>query len=240
MRYHKEFLSILFVLVLGSTACNLTGQAPAGITVPTPVEPPALAMPDAPTTQAVIEPTIEPVVIAPTTEPVTITSQMDAVFVANNSGSLCPKRSPDLIVGGPPPIVGEIDDEWRCEGYWSFDISGLPARATILSAAFQPGNCTITGNPFSLDNLYIGFIDVGTLEVSDYGGPPQQPTAHTSCPSTIDIVSLVKTSINRNSQVLQLFAAFDNSNYGNGTGDYISYQGSVPSLTIEYSYLTEK
>lgn len=226
----KHLISILLVLVIASIACIATSQTQTGITVPTPVSPGGSVEISQPTAEA------QPL---PTTTPVTITTQMNAQFVVNNSGSLCPKRVPDLILGSPS-IIGEIDDTWRCEGYWTFDISGLPAQATILSATFQPGTCSVVGNPFSLDKMKLGAIDVGTLEVSDYGGPPQDPTHHTNCPGSIDVVSIVKSNYNLGLTTLQIYAAFDLSDYGNGTGDYVSYQGSTPLLTIEYSYLQNK
>ncbi len=224
----KEHLTnILLVMALGVIACVSTPLNTGGVTVPTPS--------GSTTNGEIAMPTAEALPL-PTATPVTITTQMTATFVADNSGSLCPKRTPDLILGAPS-FVGEVDDEWRCEGYWTFDIFNLPAYATILSATFRPGNCQMTGDPFIHSELYFGYNDIGTIEISDYGGPGSQETSYQKCPDSIDVSNYVKASLQNSSRWVQILTSFDASDYGNGTGDYISFQGSTPLLTIEYSYL---
>ncbi|NOY99625.1 MAG: hypothetical protein GXP40_10570 [Chloroflexi bacterium] len=220
MNYKKAF-TLFTVVLLAFMIQACAPSTPAGITVPTPAENNAPVQP----------PTAQP----PTVEPVTVVAATTAVFDAGNSGSLCPKRSPELALGSAPPIIGEIGDEYRCEGYWTFIIPELPSKSKILSATFSPGACTMVGNPFAYGPLYFEYAAVGEIDVTDYGrGDGSYQSEYAECPASIDVTAYVRTGLRSGS--LQIFAAFYASDYGNGTGDYISYQANMPTLTIEYSY----
>jgi hypothetical protein len=69
--------------------------------------------------------------------------------------------------------VGDIDCAVNGVASWMFfhfDISGLPASATILSATFEPFLASHTGNPlFFLGNQVVDHVDFGAvLDAGDH------------------------------------------------------------------------
>lgn len=224
----KLFLCMLVILIL-ATAC-------APMAPPTTVSINSINVPTPSTSNTV--PTaapVQPTRIPPSPAP-TVIASLNAPFNAANSGSLCPKRSPELELGGAPPYIGEVDDTWRCLGYWSFDLTALPPRARILSATFSPGDCNRVGDPFGLGSLYFKQTFDGQVEVSDYGDALVDADVYSAClEKSFDVSSAVRTGYKVG--YVQFVASFDTSDYGNGTGDYISYSGTTPTLTIEYSYV---
>ncbi len=215
----------LFVLLMLATACSpaLSPAAEVSISVPTPSISNMGSVPTQPP-----PPTATPL---PT---VFMDASTAAIFDPDNSGSLCPKRSPELELGGAPPIIGEIDDTWRCEGYWSFTLPELPDNFQINSATFTPGSCSHVGNPFAFGPMSFGQRAVGSLDIADYGGMLNGLASHEACPESLDVTSFVRGGYKSGS--VQFVASFENSDYGNGTGDYLSYRGVEPTLVIEYSY----
>ena len=221
---------VVFSLALSlflTVACGITTPTPVsnGINVPTPSTSGVESAPTQPPSPPTAVPSPAP----------TMQASMTAVFDPTRSGSICPKRSPELELGGPPPIIGEVDDTWRCEGYWTFDISQLPHNAQILSATFTPGSCSReAGDPFAFGPMSFGHVSIGYIDVADYGGSADGSTEYDVCPQTLDISSFLRGSYKGDS--VQIVSSFELSDYGNGTGDYVSYTGTEPILTIEYSY----
>ncbi|MCF6277133.1 MAG: hypothetical protein L3J16_00045 [Anaerolineales bacterium] len=211
---------VVLLLAIGVSACAPTAAStPAKIIVPTPGE-----------NNTPVPP--------PTSPPVTIVTKTLATFDTGNSGSICPQRSPELDLGDPPSIIGEAGDTYTWRGFWTFNLYDFPKNAQVLSATFAPGPCTVNGNPFAYtDMLGFEFVDVGTLDVGDYGQGGTGWAVFETCPTSVDMTSYVQSRVSAGYTSLQIRAFLGAGSYGNGTDDYISYRtGNVPTLTIEYSY----
>lgn len=154
-----------------------------------------------------------------------------------NSGSLCPKYTVSEDTGGPPSYIGERDD-YDCEGFWTFNLQQIPARAKIISATFIPGTCTKNGKPFTegQGTMMFAVVSVGTLTVADYGdfGIDGISLADnlTDCPSSFDVTRPLATYLNKGKDRFQIRAHLLGSFFGNGRSDYVSYRGGEPSVLI--------
>lgn len=217
MKLRKIIIPIV-LLVMTLTSCQLSQlmQAPAtaGIAVPTP------GMADANT-------------VPP--QPVVVTETVSAKFLAADSGTLCPKRSPDTDLGAPPSVIGEVDDTYTCEGFWSFEYF-LPDDSQILSATFLPGNCVVNGDPFAYADLQFAYLYVDSLEINDYGKGGESGDDFKNCPASVDVTADLKGIRVYRDNLFQVRAFFGPGNYGNGIDDNISYGGTQPQLVIEYSH----
>ncbi|NOY99627.1 MAG: hypothetical protein GXP40_10580 [Chloroflexi bacterium] len=222
MNYKKAFTLFMFVLLIfAMQACAPAPSTPVGITVPTPAVVDAGSAPPQ----------------SPTAQPVTVQTKMSATFDAANSGSLCPNRSPESDLGNSPSVVGEGNDTYTCEGFWTFTLSQLPQNAQVTLATFSPGPCTVNGAPFSYGDLIFEYPEIGTLDIGDYGQGGTAWDIFKECPASVNMTSYVQSRVNAGETSVQIRAYFESGYYGNGIDDYISFQTvSAPTLVVEYNY----
>jgi len=127
----------------------------------------------------------------------------------------------------------------------SFDLSGLPAGAQILSAVYEDEVRAVTGSPFAtLGDIEATVTDVGlALDGSDYDGPAVAIVLGTLASDaslgvrTLDVTAAVATYAGGR---LDVMLAFDDDSDDDGTVDTATLRTLSPSverptLTIEYS-----
>lgn len=225
------FLSISVIVLAGLSACDLLAPArePDGIQVPTPVSGMEIL---------VVTPTSTPMEASAPPPPTRV--KIAAAFDMSNSGSICPNRSPEREFGLPSHI-GDLGDTYTCEGFWTFDVSEIPTQASILSATFLPGECTIEGDPFAQgseqgDVLGFEVVKVGSLDVADWGQGGFEYFSFHKCPDAIDLTAYLQSQSAIGFDTVQIRGYFISGNYSNGKDDYIAYEtGLIPVLTVEYS-----
>ena len=166
-----------------------------------------------------------------------------ATLNATDSGSLCPDGPIPVENGEPPSIIGEMNDRYVCEGYWTFMMDGLPSSATVLSAMFLPGICTMSGSPFSYGDLGFELVDLGNLDVSDYGkegigyfqGSEIAVSFNNCSPKAINITNHVSDQMIKEMDIIQIRAYLTAGNFSNGVDDYISFRtGDTPAIVVLY------
>ena len=110
---------------------------------------------------------VEIVVLAHTDTPEVVLppaiALMTAPVVLDESGSV--RSNGDVL---SPENVGDTNGDLGSQAFISFDISTIPAGATITDAEVDFSNYDTLGNPFSLGCLRLYKQDYGTLESSDW------------------------------------------------------------------------
>ncbi|MCP4143605.1 MAG: hypothetical protein GY755_25515 [Chloroflexi bacterium] len=185
-----------------------------------------------------------PTALPPTaTATIVVEKEFSALFDAANSGNLCPKGPIDVVGGSPPSVIGEKNDSYDCEGYWTFDIQGLPRSAVISSAIFSPGTCTTSGTPFSYGDLGFELVEYNILAIGDYGNGgigyfqnDEIALMFKNCsPSSMNITAHVTDRfIIEERKIIQIRAYITSGNFSNGVNDYVSFSGTTPTLIIKY------
>ncbi len=171
------------------------------------------------------------VVIIKIAAPVTIT-----LFpVAGESGTIRTDAGPF-----PDYTTGELnaDINRSCQAFLSYDISGIPAAATITEVKVNFTSYTITGNPFGLGALNAYVTNYGsTLEPADYVADyPVNPAGHWTTAVELNTIA-ANTNLKAALQSklgtgrLQLRLQFPGSN-GDAIKDRITFTN--PSLVITY------
>jgi hypothetical protein len=218
-------LSLLTLIILACTLMQSKMEVAPVITLtPAPVIQPMTATPVPPTATVVVE------------------KELSAVLDTADSGSLCPSGPTPVENGDPPSVIGEKNDTYDCEGYWTFDIQGLPRSATVFSALFSPGTCTISGNPFSYGDLGFELVEYGILAIGDYGNGgtgrfqnDEIALMFKNCsPGAINITKHVMSRFEDDAKVIQIRAYITSGNFSNGVSDYVSFSGTAPTLVIKY------
>ena len=87
----------------------------------------------------------------------------NAPVVASESGSV---RSDGAVLS--PRNVGDTNDNTSSQGFLSFDISAIPAGATITEVKIDFSNYDMLGDPFSLGCLRMYSQNYGALDSGDY------------------------------------------------------------------------
>ena len=160
-----------------------------------------------------------------------------------SSGSLCPEGPTPVDNGDTPSIIGEMNDRYACEGYWTFEMDGLPSSATVLSAIFLPGICTMSGSPFSNGDLGFELVDLGDLDIGDYGkegvgyfqGSEIAVSFNNCSPKAINITNHVRDQMKKNVKIIQIRAYLTAGNFTNGVDDYVSFRtGNTPTIVVLY------
>ena len=91
-------------------------------------------------------------------------------------------RTDNLVfTAGSGPDTGDLDcltPNLGCRMFFHYDLSGIPAGATIVSATFKPYQVVAVGNPFvSLGAVVVDHVDFGaSLDAGDFNAPPLLPS----------------------------------------------------------------
>lgn len=189
-------------------------------------------------------------VVKGVTEPQTVIlsseAALDGYWLNDGSGS----NNQDILVGN-----GELVDpfgELVARGFMSFDVSGIPAGATIESVALRFYQKTIQGDPYGkLGNLVLEHVYYGTsLDDSAYNTPAlgSAMLAVQSSPgswyvlSDPTITSWVQSNLAAGRIRFQLRLQFRQQTDGDGQEDWVAIEpgrGALasrnsPQLTITY------
>jgi hypothetical protein len=215
MRYKALFV-ILLVIAAVTFACNLSSSPE-----PAPTVPPATPYP-----------TYTPY----PTPTIVVEKELSAVLDTADTGSVCPQDSTPVDNGDTPSFVGEKDDRYGCEGFWTFDIQVIPSTSKILSAIFSPGSCMENGKPFSYGDLAFEFVSIHQLAMGDYGAGGVGYTVFKNCSlPSIDMTLYVQSEVDKGAAIIQIRAYMTAGNFGNGVADYVSFRtGNIPTLIIRY------
>ena len=166
-----------------------------------------------------------------------------AILDTAGSGSICPEGPTPVDNGDTPAIIGEVNDRYDCEGYWTFEMDGLPSSSTVLSAMFLPGICTMSGSPFSNGDLGFELVDLGDLDISDYGkegvgyfqGSEIAVSFNNCSPKAINITNHVSDQMKKDVKIIQIRAYLTAGNFSNGVDDYVSFRtGNTPTIVVLY------
>ncbi len=134
---------------------------------------PATATPT-PTEEPTETPTVE--VTETPTEEATATPTATSTTPPEVTVTLSPSSKGQVDGGGEihsPSNAGDTPDNLGLQGFLTFDVSGIPDSATILSAKLEFISWDTLGDPFgSLGCLRVYHHNYGTLDAGDYTPPP--------------------------------------------------------------------
>jgi hypothetical protein len=189
-------------------------------------------------------------VVPPSDVTVTLNSQaaLDG-FRANNGGG---NSTVDIRVGNGA-MFGSPAQELVIRGFMSFDLSGIPAGATILSIELRFYQTQVNGDPYGkLGNPLLKHVDYGSsLGGADYDTPAFHTATlapHTSPGEWYTITSStiadwIEQDLAAGRSRLQMRLQFDTETDGDGVQDTVSFEsgdnyfgtGNVPRIAITYS-----
>ena len=132
--------------------------------------------------------------------------------------------------GSARVVVGDLEPSLSGHrGFYSFDISAIPAGSAVTSATLQLYQLSISGGPYDLGNLIADHVDYGTtLDVADFAAAPLLSNIGTvSTNANVEAKSLVVTARVQNdvtagrprSQFRIRFSNADNNNVPTATTD---------------------
>lgn len=139
------------------------------------------------------------------------------------------------------PLVGDADQIFAGVGYrefYSFDLSAIPAGATIDSATLKLYQANVKGQPYTvLGNVIVDHVDLGTaLDGSDYGAPAIASNIGTLSTSptieykTLDVTSSVQADRTVGRQRSQYRLRFSNKDSNNdGVSDLAQFTDAEDS-----------
>ena len=183
---------------------------------------------------------------------VTVTLQSQATldgFRANNGGG---NNAVDIRVGNGA-MFGSPANELVIRGFLSFDLSGIPAGASVQSIELRFYQVQVNGNPYGkLGNPLLKHIDYGTsLNQSAYDAPAMHSATlspHTSPATWYTITSntignWIEQDLAAGRSRLQMRLQFSTETDGDGSQDTVSFEsgdnyfgtGNIPQLTITYT-----
>jgi hypothetical protein len=154
-------------------------------------------------------------------------------YVVNHSGNSADAFTSGLSVfmGDDDASSGQSNDVAR--GFYSFDLSTIPAGAAIGSAVLRLFQCSVTGAPYTtLGNVIADHIDYGTtLDGAEFDLGPLQANIGTLSPATPDVgfqtvtvtssVAADVVALNPRSQFRTRFSVADGNN--NGVDDFVRW-----------------
>jgi hypothetical protein len=189
-------------------------------------------------------------VVPPSDVTVTLNSQaaLDG-FRANNNGG---NNSVDIRVGNGA-MFGSPAQELVIRGFMSFDLSGIPAGATILSIELRFYQTQVNGNPYGkLGNPLLKHVDYGSsLNATDFDTPafhsatlaPHASPNEWYTITSNTIADWIEQDLAAGRNRLQMRLQFVTETDGDGSQDTVSFEsgdnhfgtGNVPQITITYS-----
>jgi hypothetical protein len=147
----------------------------------------------------------------------------------------------------PYPNVGDNSANLALQAFLSFDISGIPTGATIVSASLFIGTGDKLGDPYgSLGCLRVYEHDYGTLDAGDFftmsplGALCQFcSSGEQSSPCNFDAfgINALQAKVNAGASRFQVRLQF-NEKYTDGDGvvDCLRVGEGKPTLTITYTH----
>jgi len=194
--------------------------------------------------------TVNTAVVAPTEVTITRTSQADLDgFRSNNNGG---NAAVDIRLGNGT-FVGSPSYELVTRGFLSFDLSGIPAGASVQSIELRFYQVNIQGDPYGkLGNPQLVHVDYGgSLGGSAYDAPALSTvatlSAHTGAGQWYTITSdtfgdWIEQDLSAGRTRIQMRLQFTTETDGDGGEDMIYIEsgdnhfgtGNVPELTITY------
>jgi len=142
---------------------------------------------------------------------------------------------------GQEPDVGDTKSGTAIQGFVSFDISMIPAGATVTSATLDLTAAAIYGEPFSkLGMLLVYDCQYQTLKASDFVVGPVLGAIYTiavtpSQPITSHVLaSAIQKRVDAGSSRFQLRFQFEKPYFYNNQADYLGLGEGRTKLTIEY------
>ncbi len=134
--------------------------------------------------------------------------------------------------------AGDKQTNAQVKCFLSFDISGIPAGATITSATLGLTSSSVAiGNPFAtLGNLRVYYVDYGTsLTVSDFNGPKLATVwSGSSAPSeVIDVAAELANAVSSGKKNLQFRIEYATLTDNDNSADRIEFNN--PTLLYFYS-----
>jgi len=189
-------------------------------------------------------------VVPPSDVTVTLNSQaaLDG-FRANNNGG---NNTVDIRAGNGV-MFGSPSQELVIRGFMSFDLSGIPAGATILGIELRFFQAQVNGNPYGkLGNPLLKHVDYGSsLDQADYNTPEMHSATlapHTApgewyAITSSTIANWIEQDLAAGRSRLQMRLQFATETDGDGSQDTVSFEsgdnyfgtGNVPQITITYS-----
>ncbi len=134
--------------------------------------------------------------------------------------------------------VGDGTQNHAQQGFFSFDITGIPAGATIQQAVLDLSGHNVDGSPFGVPGLgrfgvyAVSYSQLGT-ELYVPGLPPGSIVVLSGPPGTINVANLLQSYIGNRSR-FQVRAQFEAITDNDGVGDALVFPEGGPSLTVTY------
>jgi hypothetical protein len=138
---------------------------------------------------------------------------------------------------GIPAKVGDLASNEAVRGFLSYDLSSIPAHATITSAQLVfPANGSVSGTPFSdLDCLMLEASEFDLpLDSSDYDLFGFYIDCLSSHPTTVDVVLDVQDAIDFNLPYLQIRFGFTTNTDNDNNADLYEIR-SAPTLEVVFT-----
>ncbi|GEM_PF-436108 len=167
------------------------------------------------------------------------------IFIVEKTVTLYSVSAEDGHVRGdgatnPYPNVGDTSTNVAMQAFLSFDISGIPASATIKSASLDVSSGDMLGDPFGkLEWMRVYNHQYGTLGSEDFtpGFPTGAMYTYSSKPVTSftpsTLVSALQTRVSAASPRFQVRLQFQSPTNGDGISDCLRLGSAVLVVTYE-------
>jgi len=160
------------------------------------------------------------------------------ILPLRNGGFVMAPERPGQKVYHGNPWLGDDRDNYARQGFASFDISGIPREATIVSATLDlSGSLVFAGHPFEdLGNFQIIPTPYGTLDASDFSRAGSSGNVYNGGPPgpSLDVTRSVREWHAAGSELYQIRMQFDRETDGDRASDLLEYSLGT-SLRIDYN-----
>jgi hypothetical protein len=160
------------------------------------------------------------------------------ILPLRNGGFVIAPERPGQKVYHGNPWLGDDRDNYARQGFASFDLSGIPREATIVSAQLNLSEHLIfSGHPFEdLGNFQIIPTPYGTLDAFDYSRAGASGTVYNGGPPgpSLDVTSSVREWRAAGRELYQIRMQFDRETDGDRASDLLEFSLGT-SLRIDYN-----